>query len=100
MIVSFLREYEAKMTAYHGPYGTGGSGADPPGWPIEYGQWELVPKWNWHRLFGYDIRHPVYDHTFHNGKWWWKYGRSRAVARNLLRNEHEPRRVDAWGNVR
>jgi hypothetical protein len=58
-------------------------GGDPI---IDPGPWELHS--NWRRWFGWDIRRAIYDNTFHNGGWccgwWWQYGRSKTVAREML----------------
>jgi hypothetical protein len=57
----------------------------------EYGSWEYVPKWHPARLLGYDIRRLITEYSmFHHEPDWthWRYGRSRKVAREMLRSQY------------
>lgn len=52
-------------------------------WQVPAEPWEKVPRWDWHRWFGLDLRRP-HRRGIRNGIKWWEYGNSKKVARNVL----------------
>jgi hypothetical protein len=85
------------MSAYKGPY-SGAEGMSPR---YDAPVWEQTPWWNWHRLFGLDLRRPQAGVGWSKGlAWdkslmsrhgqWWEYGNSKKVARNVLSSLYDP----------
>lgn len=88
------------MSAYKGPYG---EDAQAAGMSPRYDApvWEQTPWWNWHRLFGLDLRRPQAGVGWTKGlAWnktmmrrhgqWWEYGNSKKMARNVLSSLYNP----------
>lgn len=47
------------------------------------GPWELLWRWHFMRMFGYDLRRRV-EEDLHGLYHFWQYGRSKTVAREML----------------